>query len=59
MIMDATTDSARRHGVHTLHCTSSLTAESYYKAFGFEKSERTTIAVNGVDVPVIAMVWRA
>ena len=59
MIINATLESARKHGIHTLHCTSSLTADRYYNSFGFEFSKRTTIPVNGVEVPVIAMVWHA
>ena len=59
LIMEATLETARQKGVHTLHCTASLTAGAYYRAFGFEETGRITIPVNGIDLSVIEMVWRA
>ena len=59
MVMDATLASAKQHGVHTLHCTSSLTAGAYYEAFGFVETGRITLPIAGIDLPVIAMTWTA
>jgi len=57
MVMEATLASAKEHGVHTLHCTSSVTAGAYYQAFGFVERGRITLPVAGIDLPVIAMTW--
>ncbi len=59
MIMDATLASAKENGVHTLHCTASLTAGAYYEAFGFVETGRIALPIAGVDLPVIAMRWTA
>lgn len=58
IIMDATLASAKAQGIHTLHCTSSLSAYRYYEAFGFENLGEITIPVGDIDLPVIEMKWR-
>ncbi len=55
-LMDHILDTARLAGISQMACQSTLTAEPYYKAMGFERIKPILVPLRpGIDFPAVAM----